>query len=65
MSAYDIISAALDGNAIKVKELFDDEVGARVLAKIDDMKKDMAASMFNNEPESVDEVIDTDDQEQE
>lgn len=45
-NSIEMIKAAVAGNALRFQELFDQEIGSRIDARVDELKPEVAASLF-------------------
>lgn len=54
-TSIEIVRAALEGNAVELKKLFDQEVGTRSVAGIESMRPEVAAGLLGVEQPTAEE----------
>lgn len=54
MDTIELVGAALAGDAVNFKSMFDDMVGARAVERIDAMKPEVADRIFGDQEDSTD-----------
>jgi len=63
MSTRDLIDAIESGNSVEIQTTFEQAMAERIVAKLDDLRVQVAKNMFNESVDTLDEEIVEDEKE--